>query len=147
LGLSTKNDGAPHATLEHCHPSLVIIGGLNWGLVAIGGYDADLVAGLFGGEDSALARIVYGLIGLWALYQIVPFARSLKRGQVDAKAGRHTPDPRDPLSVRQFLNGRPGAHAPGLSRRRPRVRIRRRLKRGSGGVAVWSAGRISGRGR
>ncbi|HYE43331.1 MAG TPA: DUF378 domain-containing protein [Caulobacteraceae bacterium] len=68
---------------------LVIVGGLNWGLVAIGGYDADLVAGLFGGEDSALARLVYALVGLSALYQIVPFARSLKRGQVDAEANRH----------------------------------------------------------
>jgi len=65
---------------------LVIIGGVNWGLVALGGYDADLVANLFGGEDSAMARIVYGLVGLSALYQIMPFVRSLKTGEVRSQA-------------------------------------------------------------
>ena len=65
---------------------LVIIGGVNWGLVALGGYDLDLVANIFGGSDSALARIVYGLVGLSALYQLVPFFRSLKTGEVHAQA-------------------------------------------------------------
>jgi len=65
---------------------LVIIGGVNWGLVALGGYDADLVANLFGGEDSAMARIVYGLVGLSALWQIMPFVRSLKTGEHHGQA-------------------------------------------------------------
>ena len=56
---------------------LAIVGGLNWGLVAIGGYNMDLVANLFGGADSGLARIVYGLVGLSALWQIVPFVTSM----------------------------------------------------------------------
>ncbi len=47
---------------------LLIVGGLNWGL--IGAINFDLVAAIFG-EDSALARIVYGLVGLSAIYQIV----------------------------------------------------------------------------
>ena len=59
---------------------LVIVGGLNWGLVALGGYDMDLVANLFGGVDSALARIVYALVGLSALYQLMPLFRSFGRG-------------------------------------------------------------------
>ena len=59
---------------------LVIVGGLNWGLVALGGYDLDLVAGLFGGADSPLARIVYGLVGLSAVYQLLPLVRSFGRG-------------------------------------------------------------------
>ena len=49
---------------------LLVVGGLNWGLVAVA--DFDLVAALFG-SGTALARIVYGLVGLSALYQIVTF--------------------------------------------------------------------------
>ena len=43
---------------------LVIIGGLNWGLVGFFGYD--LVAAIFG-EMSTLSKIVYDLVGLSAL--------------------------------------------------------------------------------
>ncbi|MEK5067917.1 DUF378 domain-containing protein [Sporosarcina sp. FSL K6-1508] len=45
--------------------ALVIIGGLNWGL--IGFFQFDLVATLFGGQDAFLSRVVYGLVGLSAL--------------------------------------------------------------------------------
>lgn len=45
--------------------TLVIIGALNWGL--IGFFQFDLVATLFGGQDAALSRIVYGLVGLSGL--------------------------------------------------------------------------------
>lgn len=44
---------------------LVIIGGLNWGLV--GFFSFDLVAALFG-TSSMLTKIVYDLVGLSALY-------------------------------------------------------------------------------
>ena len=49
--------------------TLVLVGGLNWGLVAIAKFD--LVAWVFGldfGETNAASRIVYGLVGLSALY-------------------------------------------------------------------------------
>jgi len=49
--------------------ALVIVGGLNWGLVAIAEFD--LVATLVGlefGETNALSRIVYGLVGASALW-------------------------------------------------------------------------------
>ena len=49
---------------------LLIVGGLNWGLVAIAEFD--LVAAIVGeefGETNALSRIVYGLVGLSAVYQ------------------------------------------------------------------------------
>jgi uncharacterized protein len=46
---------------------LLVVGGLNWGLVAVA--DFDLVAALFG-AGSPLARVVYGLVGLAAVYQI-----------------------------------------------------------------------------
>jgi len=44
---------------------LMIIGGLNWGLV--GAFDVDLVATLFG-SGSAISRVVYIAVGLAALY-------------------------------------------------------------------------------
>ena len=50
---------------------LVIVGALNWGLVAIAEFD--LVAAIFGmefGETNAVTRIVYGLVGLSAIYQV-----------------------------------------------------------------------------
>jgi len=51
---------------------LLIVGGLNWGLVGLFGFD--LVAALFG-EMSPLSRIVYSLVGLSALWQLVPLFR------------------------------------------------------------------------
>lgn len=50
------------STLQRIALVLTIIGALNWGL--IGFFQFDLVAAIFGGQDSALARIVYGLVGL-----------------------------------------------------------------------------------
>jgi len=46
---------------------LVIVGGLNWGLVGL--FDFNLVAAIFG-EGSTLSRIIYILVGLAALYMI-----------------------------------------------------------------------------
>ena len=49
---------------------LVVVGALNWGLVAMAQFD--LVAALFGmhfGEVSPLSRVVYGLVGAAGLYQ------------------------------------------------------------------------------
>ena len=48
---------------------LLIVGGLNWGLVGLFGFD--LVAALFG-EMSLLSRIVYTLVGASALFQLIP---------------------------------------------------------------------------
>ena len=41
---------------------LVVVGAVNWGLVGLAQFD--LVAFLFGGQESAISRIVYGLVGL-----------------------------------------------------------------------------------
>jgi uncharacterized protein len=50
---------------------LVVIGGLNWGLVAIAEFDlVATLAGLDFGETNAFSRIVYGLVGLAAVYQL-----------------------------------------------------------------------------
>jgi uncharacterized membrane protein YuzA (DUF378 family) len=44
---------------------LVIVGAINWGLVGI--FQFDLVAALFGGQEAALSRVVYSLLGLSGL--------------------------------------------------------------------------------
>ena len=61
---------------------LIIVGGLNWLLVGL--FQFDLVAAIFGGQDAALSRIVYILVGLSALWQLIPFVRSLSEGEVSA---------------------------------------------------------------
>ncbi|MBN8827651.1 MAG: DUF378 domain-containing protein [Sphingobacteriia bacterium] len=47
---------------------LMIIGGLNWGLVGIA--DFNIVSALFG-EQSVLSRVIYSLVGLSAVYHAV----------------------------------------------------------------------------
>lgn len=46
---------------------LILIGGLNWGLV--GFFDYNLVDAVFG-EGSGVARVVYALVGVAALYKV-----------------------------------------------------------------------------
>ena len=48
--------------------TLLIIGGLNWG--SIGLFKFDIVAWIFGGQDSVIARIIYTLVGLAAVWCI-----------------------------------------------------------------------------
>ncbi len=47
---------------------LIIVGGLNWGLVGVAQFD--LVAIIFG-AGSVLANIVYILVGISAVYQLI----------------------------------------------------------------------------
>jgi uncharacterized membrane protein YuzA (DUF378 family) len=54
--------------------ALVIVGGLNWGLV--GAFGFDLVAAIFG-AGSVLARLVYVVVGLSAIWQLVPLVRAV----------------------------------------------------------------------
>ncbi len=60
---------------------LVVVGGLNWGLVALANFD--LVAFLTGaggfGAKNALGTVTYGLVGLSALYQ------ALQRGAIQRR--------------------------------------------------------------
>lgn len=69
---------------------LLIIGGLNWGLVAIAQFD--LVAAVFGlafGETNVVTRIIYALVGLSALYQATLLPATLRRG-TSASSGVRT---------------------------------------------------------
>lgn len=58
--------------LDYLAATLVLVGGLNWGLVGIAKFD--LVAWIFGGMDfgetNAASRVVYTLVGLAAVYGI-----------------------------------------------------------------------------
>jgi len=62
---------------------LVIVGGLNWGLVGISGFD--LVGTVFGGAGSVLARIVFVIVGLSALWQLMPLAQAFGSGEIAAE--------------------------------------------------------------
>jgi uncharacterized membrane protein YuzA (DUF378 family) len=64
---------------------LVIVGGLNWGLVGLVGFD--LVAAIFG-AGSMLSRLVYILVGLSAAWQIVPLFATLGSGELAAERKR-----------------------------------------------------------
>ncbi|HYD81078.1 MAG TPA: DUF378 domain-containing protein [Paucimonas sp.] len=63
----TRYDEKRMSAIDWVAMTLLIIGGLNWGLVGL--FNFDLVATLFG-EMSALSRIIYALVGLSALYSI-----------------------------------------------------------------------------
>jgi len=57
--------------LDMAAAALLIVGGLNWGLVAIAKFD--LVAALVGlefGETNAVSRVIYALVAAAAVYQI-----------------------------------------------------------------------------
>ena len=47
---------------------LAIVGALNWG--AIGLFQFDMVAFLFGGQDAIAARIIYSLVALGGIWCI-----------------------------------------------------------------------------
>lgn len=54
--------------------ALLIIGGLNWGLVGI--FSFDLVAWLFGGTGAIISRIVYVAVALAAIWCITLLFRN-----------------------------------------------------------------------
>ncbi len=61
---------------------LLIVGGLNWLLVGL--FEFDLVAELFGSQDAILAKVVYILVGVSALWCIKLFANIMSnRGTRD----------------------------------------------------------------
>lgn len=60
-------------TVEMISIILLLVGGLNWGLV--GFFEWNFVDTIFG-MNSALARIIYSLVGLSALYRIAVWTKS-----------------------------------------------------------------------
>ena len=64
---------------------LTIVGGINWGLVGLANFD--LVAAV-AGEGSGLSRTIYVLVGLSALYQILPLSKAFQLDEPQAEAAR-----------------------------------------------------------
>ena len=64
-------------TLDIIVAVLLVVGGLNWGLVGL--FQFDLVAAIFGGQSAALSRAVYTLVGLSAVYQALSWKAIQRR--------------------------------------------------------------------
>ncbi|WEG13793.1 DUF378 domain-containing protein [Pullulanibacillus sp. KACC 23026] len=73
--------------LQRAALALIIIGGINWGL--IGFFQFDLVAAIFGGQSSALARILYGIVGLSALYCLTLLFKPSAEVEREAETSRY----------------------------------------------------------
>ena len=60
--------------------TLVIVGALNWGLVAIAEFDlVATIVGLDFGETNVASRVVYALVGLAAVYEVAQPQSMLRR--------------------------------------------------------------------
>ena len=61
--------------------TLVLVGGLNWGLVGIARFDlvAWICGGMEFGDTNAVSRIVYSLVGLAAVYGIASLVTMARR--------------------------------------------------------------------
>lgn len=62
---------------------LLVVGGLNWGLVGL--LDFDLVASIFG-SGAWLSRVVYALVGISAVYQAFQWKSIQRRWLATATA-------------------------------------------------------------
>ena len=67
--------------------TLLIIGGLNWLLVGLVGFDA--VAYLFGGPLAPAARVIYAIVGIAAVY-CISFYRFFSVDRPMMRHHRHT---------------------------------------------------------
>jgi uncharacterized membrane protein YuzA (DUF378 family) len=68
----TYTGGGQVKKIDALAATLVLVGGLNWGLVAVAKFDlvAWICGGLDFGETNAASRVIYGLVGLAAVYGI-----------------------------------------------------------------------------
>lgn len=74
--------------LQRTTLALLIIGGINWGL--IGFFQFDLVASIFGGQTAALSRIIYGIVGLSALYCLTLLFKPSEELEPSRELGKET---------------------------------------------------------
>lgn len=56
---------------------IMIIGGINWGLVGL--FNFDLVSFIFGGSDEIITRVIFMLVGISALWCISLLFRRRER--------------------------------------------------------------------
>ena len=63
---------------------LLIVGGLNWGVLALTGWD---IGQLFGGMDALISKIIYILVGVSAIYVAVTGKGEMMGGGGGMKMG------------------------------------------------------------
>jgi uncharacterized membrane protein YuzA (DUF378 family) len=68
-------------TLDVSAAALLVVGGINWGLVGLFGVNP--IAALLGGDAGAFTRLAYVAVGSAALYQVVCLRRIQERWGVD----------------------------------------------------------------
>ncbi len=66
--------------------TLLVIGGLNWGLIGL--FDFNLVAAIFG-QMTFLSRMIYILVGFAAVYDIVTIKAIWKRWDIHLTTPSH----------------------------------------------------------
>lgn len=55
---------------------LLVVGGLNWGLIGL--FNLDIIATIFGGTAALGAKVVYILVGLAAVYKLAKMVGIMK---------------------------------------------------------------------
>ena len=66
---------------------LLIVGGLNWGLVGL--FNFNLVTAIFG-DGSLLSRLVFIIVGLAAIYQVAMVKGIWRRWHIQHHQAAHT---------------------------------------------------------
>nr|MCX3330701.1 DUF378 domain-containing protein [Bacillus pacificus] len=63
-------------TIQRIALALVIIGAINWGLIAF--FKFDFVGAIFGGQNAFLARVIFALVGLSGLMCLTQLFQPMK---------------------------------------------------------------------
>ena len=63
---------------------LLVVGGLNWGIFALTGWE---IGSLFGGMDTGISKIVYILVGLAAILELFTHKKGCKECGVPKMGG------------------------------------------------------------
>lgn len=69
-----------HRGLHMLTFTLLAIGGLNWGLLAVTGWE---IGEIFGGMDEMISRVIYILVGLSAVYEIAMHSKHCRMCKPD----------------------------------------------------------------
>jgi hypothetical protein len=67
---------------------LLVVGGLNWLLFGLLGWD---IGALFGGMDAFASRAIYVLVGLAAIYEIATHKKNCRWCSVSGTSGQAMP--------------------------------------------------------
>jgi uncharacterized protein len=84
FAMATDTGSKAASTIGWIAFALLVIGGINWGLVGL--FDFDLVAALFG-DNSGLSRAIYTLVGISAVYCAFAMPALRKRRDIGTTQG------------------------------------------------------------